>query len=543
MNHPETQYAVQLVGPGELRLNPAKPVFKPGPYQILAKTEAVGLCFSDMKLLKQFDAHVRKSEVRQGIDLEALGEMPNYVPGDKPTVPGHEVVCRILEVGEKVQHYKFGERWLVQADYRALKTDGSNGAFGYNFEGALQEYILLDERVIGDPNREDGYMIRADEQRSASQMALVEPWACVENSYVNPERQRIKEGGRCLVVADMGRTVTGLERCWDEPPAEVVAYASRGQTATLDALPTLVTHARNIDDLPDESFDDIIYFGSNPETLETLNDKLAKRGILNVVLAGQTIGRKVEIGVGRIHYGGTRWIGTTGEDASASYRMVPKTGEVKAGNRALVVGAGGPMGQMHVIRCLAMGAHVVASDVAPKRLEALTGKVGTVSGYEATTKPEGEFDYIALMAPIPALVEDAIHRSAAGGVVNVFAGIPAPTKHPIDLDLLIEKRVFVFGTSGSEPNDMRLVLQKVVDGVVDTNVSVAAVSGMAGALDGLRAVDERTMDGKIVVYPELHDMPLVPLEELGDRYPTVAAKLDTGRWCKDAEEELLKVAR
>src|SRR3954469_19165119 len=88
---PEKQYAVQLVGPGQLKLNTSKDVVQPGPYQILAKVECVGLCFSDLKLLKQFDQHARKSGVVRGVDETALREMTNYVPGDKPTVPGHEV--------------------------------------------------------------------------------------------------------------------------------------------------------------------------------------------------------------------------------------------------------------------------------------------------------------------------------------------------------------------------------------------------------------------------------------------------------------------
>ncbi|MHC4105906.1 MAG: alcohol dehydrogenase catalytic domain-containing protein, partial [Planctomycetota bacterium] len=90
-----TQYAVQLVGPDELVLNKSKKVFAPGPHQILCRVEAVGLCFSDLKLLKQFSSHVRKSEVVSGIDLEILKEIPSYVPGKAPTIPGHETVVRI----------------------------------------------------------------------------------------------------------------------------------------------------------------------------------------------------------------------------------------------------------------------------------------------------------------------------------------------------------------------------------------------------------------------------------------------------------------
>ena len=59
---PTRQHAVQLVGPGQLKVNPDKEVFKPGPYQILAKVECVGLCFSDLKLLKQFDQHARSAD-------------------------------------------------------------------------------------------------------------------------------------------------------------------------------------------------------------------------------------------------------------------------------------------------------------------------------------------------------------------------------------------------------------------------------------------------------------------------------------------------
>jgi hypothetical protein len=40
----------------------------------------------------------------------------------------------------------------------------------------------------------------------------------------------------------------------------------------------------------------------------------------------------------------------------------------------------------------------------------------------------------------------------------------------------------------------------------------------------------------------LHDLPLIPLDRLGDHYPSVAALLDHGQWCPAAEQELLRVA-
>ena len=77
---------------------------------------------------------------------------------------------------------------------------------------------------------------------------------------------------------------------------------------------------------------------------------------------------------------------------------------------------------------------------------------------------------------------------------------------------------------------------------MDTDCSFDAVSGMAGAIDGIRAVEARAMAGKIIVYPELKDLPLVPLTELAEKYPSVSEKLNNGIWTKEAEAELLSVA-
>ena len=89
---PEKQRALQLIASDQLRVNESKPVFQPGPHQLLCRVEVCGLCASDLKLLKQFSSHARKSEITGGIGTDALAQMPNYVPGEKPVVPGHETV-------------------------------------------------------------------------------------------------------------------------------------------------------------------------------------------------------------------------------------------------------------------------------------------------------------------------------------------------------------------------------------------------------------------------------------------------------------------
>lgn len=536
---PETQHAVQLVAADELKLNTEKPVMNPGPHEILVKIEAVGLCFSDLKLLKQFDNHVRKSEVISGIDSEALRGIQSYVPGNMPVVPGHEVVCRIVAIGDEVKHHNIGERCLVQTDYRQLPTANSNAAFGYNFEGGLQEYTLLDERVVIGPNQ-DRFLIPVTEERSASAVALVEPWACVEDSYVTRERNTIKAGGNLLVVLSEG----------DQPKGVVASYSPQGEPAEVQTV-----EPADAAELPDEHFDDIVYFGSDKATIDVLNDKIAPMGIINLVLDGKKIGAPVSVGVGRIHYGMTRWIGSVGGDASESYKTIPANGEIRKNDSILVVGAGGPMGQMHVIRdvCLGLdGVSVVGTDFDDSRIESLRAKAQPMAASNGVplrlVNPQKEevteeFSYFALMAPVGALVASSIQQATDGAILNIFAGIPAVTRQDLDIDRYIKKRCFMFGTSGSTIEDMRIVLKKVEDNLLDTNASVDAVSGMLGATDGLAAVENRTLAGKIIVYPMLHDVGLLALAELGQHYPSVAAKLNGGKWTGEAEEELLRVAR
>jgi len=554
---PATQCAVQLTGPDELCVNSHKKVYRPGPFEILAKVEAVGLCFSDLKLLKQFDSHARKSEIISGISKEVLSEISSYKPAKQPTVPGHEACCVIAAVGEKVKHHYVGQRVLVQADYRWLKTANSNAAFGYNFEGALQQYILMDERVIIEPQSGESFLIGVDAELSASAVALVEPWACVESSYITQERNYIMPAGKLLVVADYGYEIYGLKESFSKQDGPSIVYALCAETSQYDKIGKLgieTKQVHNLDDVLNESFDDIIYFGFQKNVIEILNDKLSVNGMINIVLAGNKISQEVSVGIGKVHYGNARWVGTTGKSAAQSYKNIPQTGEVRSGGKINIVGAAGPMGQMHTIRLVCSGKKnlsITANDIDSARLSVLEEKIKKVirknlidlKFVNLEKSPQsGQFSYFAIMAPTAALVAQSVKNSMAGALINIFAGIPVNVKQEIDLNLYIKNRCYMFGTSGSTLEDMKVVLGKVAARRLDTNLSVDAVSGMAGAVDGIRAVEKRSVAGKIIVYPKLIEMPLIPLVDMQKYYPTVASKLNGGLWTKDAEEELLAVA-
>lgn len=542
---PRTQRAVQLIGPDQLQWNPHKPVFSPGPRQFLCRVDVVGLCFSDLKLLKQFSAHVRKSPVTGGIDPAILHEFPGYVPGDAPTVPGHEPVVEIVSVGAAVKRFKPGERYFIQADWRWISTALSNAAFGYNFEGALQEYVLLDERVVISPEGESMLLPAPVGDRSAAAYGLVEPWACVEQSYQVRERTTLKPGGQLLVVADVPVNGPALDR--------LLRGSARPERITWMGLPQgRPDHARTFDrmeDLPERAFDDVIYFGHNPETVERLFKRIARQGLFLLCLSGGVLGRLVETGLGAVHYLGLRLAGTPGSDPAEALAVIPGTGEIRPRDVIQIVGAGGPMGVMHVMRNLCQGipdVTVIAADLSEERLAALNriavpcaaGRGVSYRALNTKIEPAVErVDYCVILAPIPRLVAEAVLRAAPRGIVNIFAGIPADQGGAIDLDRYVRNGLYFIGTSGSLLDDMKIVLAKVQDGSLDTNVSVAAVSGLEGAMDGIRAVERQAIAGKIMVYPKCRGLGLTLLADLP---ANIKDRMVQGIWTQAAEAALLE---
>ena len=129
------------------------------------RSDAVGLCYSDVKIIRQGGSHPRL----YGRDLAR-----------RPIVQGHEVTMTVVEVGEAWRdRFRPGQRFALQADFYYR---GRNLAYGYVFTGGLAQYSLLGAAALdGD---EGCYAIPVPEGLGHAEVALTEPWACVEAAYV-----------------------------------------------------------------------------------------------------------------------------------------------------------------------------------------------------------------------------------------------------------------------------------------------------------------------------------------------------------------------
>jgi len=544
------------------------PLPEPGPEEILVRNDAMGICFSDIKIINLGPGHPRL----QGRDLAR-----------DPVILGHEVSLTVVRVGEKYKdRFKPGDRFIVQAD---VIYKGTPMAYGYMLPGALAQYGIIGKEIIeGD---EGCYLLPVRPDLGYAEMALTEPWACVEASYRIQHRTSLKHGGTLWVIgtanADWDRLRLGEgihETCY---PLKILLSDVQGMVreALLDKACDLDIEVATYDGVsswtPEEmeriarehggsrGIDDIIVLGSaRADIVEQASRFLSKGGILNIV-ASAPLPRKVAIDVGSVHYAAQSYIGSTGPDILEAYPR-HRSSKIPQGGTSWFLGAGGPMGQMHVQRACQMDdgpAMIVATDIDNERLEHLEAHFGKIGREKGRTyiginpkelSPETfkakmmeitggrGFDYIVVLAPVAALIEQAADLLAQDGTMNIFAGVPRGTMANLDLSPVYLGDVRYFGSSGSLLADMAAALHRVETGQISPNKSVAAICGLKAAKQGLIGVKESKFPGKVLIFPQIPDLPLISLSDLKDHLPNVAARLaEDGSWTKEAEEELLRI--
>ena len=290
---------------------------------------------------------------------------------------------------------------------------------------------------------------------------------------------------------------------------------------------------------------------------------IARRGTF--ALIGTTpLDGPVQVDVGRIHYDYTAYVGCAGPDIAAAYGEARNRCELRAGGVAVFVGAGGPMGQMHVQRALELPDGpmvVIATDTNTARLEALTTRLGRLASkhsrrllaFNPTASTQTLADYIAgetagkgaddvvVSVPVAAVMADAARALAPDGMLVFFAGVPNGTLAPLDLSQVYLHNAQFTGTSGSRLEDQALTLRKALDGRLSPNQSVAAVGGMEAAHDGLRDMMAGRFPGKIVIFPQITGLPLTGLDEIKSVVPELADCLGPGdTWTPKAEAILIE---
>lgn len=522
-----------------------------GPDELLVRHDACGLCFSDVKVIRAGEEHPRIYR-----DMQA-----------NPVVLGHEVTLTVVGVGDNLRdQYRVGDRFIVQAD---IYVGGVNLAYGYEIQGGLSQYSVVDQRVL---NSDHGnHLIPIQPGTGYAESALTEPWTCVTTAYRLEYRAGLNPGGTTWIIgtgASNQRSYT-ISAGFDESShpdrlllTDVPAEFAGWLRTRAKALGVEVIEVDDVIAPPVEQVDDIVLLGADPDLIEAVSPRLAYFGIL-AIIADAPLSRKVSVDVGRVHYNRWLYVGGPGSDIARAYNDVPVRSELKPGGRAWFVGAGGPMGQMHVQRAIESpnGPKTIfctaRSDLRLRVVESIYRADAETKAiaftcvsrqdevvYRQTLEKVGApgFDDIMVMAPDAGAIAEAADYIAPGGVMNIFAGIARGTMANLDLSDVYLKDMRFIGHSGLTTEDMRLTLHQVESGSLSPNRLMAAVGSLSAARDGLQAVKDAVFPGKVVIFLHIKDFPLTALPDLKDKLPSVYTKLKDGReWTTEAEEEFLRL--
>lgn len=525
-----------------------------GADELLVRHDAVGLCFSDTKVIQVGGAHPRL----RGRDLT-----------QNPVILGHEVAMTVAQVGENLRdRFHVGERFIIQAD---IYYRGVGLAYGYALQGGLSQYNVVGREILeGD---EGCYLLPIAPSMGYAQAALTEPWACVVAAYRISYRTAWKPSGRVLLVfgpKPPSRVILGEPFSAAKPPAEILVFGAPKEFWDSLGVRASRNHIRlhqvnSLEDLAGQTFDDLVLIGVTPALYEQLEPLAANGALINLIGAAGLHG-EAKVDVGRLHYDHLGLVGTDRPVISAGYEP-PIRSEFRAGGCMLLLGAAGPMGQMHFQRALQARAspRLIAATsrvmdrlglLVPKFQDLIRAKEGETrvlvrafgehlsEAFRAELLEEtgGEgFDDIIVLAPSAQVISEAMPLVAPGGVVNIFAGLPRGTKAAINLRTVVRDGVRLIGSSGSSIADLRQMLNEAEGGYLDPNLSVVAVSGLSDAKAGLEGVMSQRFPGKVVIYPQVLDFPLTMLSDLKERLPRVYALLGpNASWTVEAERAFLE---
>lgn len=536
------------------------PIPEPADDQLLVRVDAVGMCFSDVKLIKQVGAHPK---------------LYNRNLKEDPTRLGHEATLTVVKVGAKLSdQFHPGQRLVLQPD---IYQNNRSTAYGYTIPGGLIQYHLIGDEVL---NADAGsYVIPIEGgELSYAESALTEPWACVVASYTQRRRLTPKVGGGMWILGTPSDPHDYDFSAGLDAPAKIVLSdvlsAIKEKVLECKSPETEVLEVNNLssedfatlnqDVCAGAGFDDIILLGQTSAALVTEAVKLiAFRGTFNLI-GDQPLDGPVLIDAGRIHYHYTAYLGSTGPDIAASYGETRNRCDLLKDGTLVVVGAGGPMGQMHVQRAIEMQdgpKRVIASDVDPARLSALgtfAGHIAEKQGVElilfnpkAADQSIRDFlleinagqlaDDVVVCVPVGPLMQESYQLLGPNGMFVLFAGVAIGTTIHIDINDIFLNNLQLTGTSGSTLDDQRLVIEKTVNGQLSPILSVAAIGGMDAAVDGLDAMMTGRYAGKVVIFPQIPHLPLIGLNALAEKYPDIAQALGPNNaWTFEAEKALIR---
>ncbi|MQG21290.1 MAG: zinc-binding dehydrogenase [SAR202 cluster bacterium] len=264
------------------------PIPTPGPGDVLVKTGAASLCFSDIRVYK----------------------------GEKSATPnvtlGHEVAGTIVEIGSDVSGLSIGDRVTAcpivscgACEYCQMGKQNrcqNRTTLGYDHDGGIAEYVLLPKQLV-----DIGHLLKIPKDVPFDIACQNEPFACALYSL---ETCKVKAGTNIAIIGagPMGLTHLILAKhlgatnilVIDQIDERLTAAKNLGATQTLNHLDE-ETAANVLKKANGVGFDAVIVTVGNAEVIEASVHLARKQGWINI-FGGSPPSSKVSLDPNLIHY-------------------------------------------------------------------------------------------------------------------------------------------------------------------------------------------------------------------------------------------------
>lgn len=345
--------AVRLYGKNDLRLEEFElPPLKDD--EILAQVISDSICMSSHKAALQGAEHKR---VPKDIDRN-------------PTIIGHELSGKILEVGKKwKRRFKPDSKFSIQP---ALNYKGSMDAPGYSYRyiGGDATYIIIPHEVM------ELNCLLPFTGRGFFPASLSEPMSCIagafhasyhmeQGSYVH--RMGAKTSGNMALLAGVGpmglgamdyALHSGSAGCppkmlvvtdIDDSRLERAKKFFPPEQAASEGVKLIFVNTRDIADVPGhlasytdgKGFDDVFVFAPVRPVVEIGDRILGKNGCLNFFAGPTEPAFSASFNFYNVHYNSTHLVGTSGGNTDDMVESLKLMSEGKVNPAVMVTHVGG----------------------------------------------------------------------------------------------------------------------------------------------------------------------------------------------------------
>ncbi len=514
----------------------------PGPREVLARVDAFAICASDVKMISMGNDY----PLFKGRDFSV-----------NPAVLGHELSLTVVKPGsEMADAWPVGTRFGVQPD---VYLNNERFCIGVNVTGGMAEYLLLGEEVFNSDHGSCAFAV--DDSLSHAAVAQTEPLACVEAAFVQHSRSQMKPQGRVLIWLDADLHCDfALDVPFVSDDITVVGTQSVYQRFVREFV---APQAVFTDQLPETLFDDIIILG-NPDdaTLTALTERMAVNGLL-CWLPQSEPQKYVAMDVAKVHYNKVNLLGSSQRRLSDAFREEKYRYDYHPGGVLIISGGGGTMGRIHLQRALkspCAPAKIIVTGNTRTRLDLMAQDFSTIiasCGIEVNYLAQqdctdfrsqlrelvGEHGATDIIVSAPGIepVNAVVEFLADNGTLSLFSGTRYGQFGLLPLGLVASRHVSITASSGSSVADQLQVLAKMNRNEALPDFNVAAIGGFMATKAGLEAVKAGRFAGKVVIYPQLTNLPLLPLNELNIWDGQLGDYVAKNGWSRAAERMLARI--